>query len=125
MAYGIAQSIHPAQSLRVGVAVTWKQSRRHFWSSVAGIYWLLLVIFAVLQIADVVTTNYALVMPGVWEANPLMALMQTQLGPVWWLPKVAVVVFVCFATPVARRRWPLVLMISYYAVIVSINLTQL
>ena len=125
MPYEVPQAIYPEQSLSAGVAVTWRQRQRHFWSSAAGIYWLLLVIFAVLQIADVVTTNYALVMPGVWEANPLMALMQTQLGPVWWLPKVAVVGFVCFATPVARRRWPLILMISYYAMIVSINLTQL
>jgi hypothetical protein len=83
------------------------------------------ILFAALQIADVVTTNYALAMPGVWEVNPLMALVQTQLGTVWWLPKMAVVGFVCFAPPITRRRWPLILIISYYTMIVSINLTQL
>ncbi len=89
------------------------------------IYWLLLILFAALQIADIVTTNYALTIPGVWEANPLIGLLQARLGAAWWLPKVAVVGFVCFATPLARRRWPMIFVVSYYATIVSINLAQL
>ena len=87
-------------------------------------YWQLLLIFAGLQIADVVTTNYALAMPGVWEANPLMALLQDRLGSAWWLPKIAVVGFVCLATPFFRQRWPMIILVAYYAVIVSINISQ-
>jgi Domain of unknown function (DUF5658) len=121
MTYGIAQTISAARSLRVGA--TWRLTPRCWCASYVS--WLLLVLFAGLQIADVVTTNRALAMPGVWEANPLMALLQTQLGVVWWLPKVAVVAFVCFATPVAQRPWPMIFAVSYYTVIVSINLTHL
>ena len=36
-------------------------------------YWLTLALFAGLKIADIVTTNHALTIPGIWEANPLMA----------------------------------------------------
>jgi hypothetical protein len=80
--------------------------------------------FTALQIADVVTTNCASV-PRVWEANPLMALMQARLGAAWWLPKVAVVGFVCLATPLLPRRWPMIVVVSYYAMIISINIAHL
>ena len=86
---------------------------------------LLLLLFALLQVADVVTTNYALAVPGVWEANPLMALMQSRFGAAWWLPKVAAVGFICLATPLLRRRWPLLLVVAYYSLVVSINITHL
>jgi hypothetical protein len=46
--------------------------------------WLLLILFVDLQLADVVSTNYALALPGVWEANPLMAMSQAKLGIAWW-----------------------------------------
>ena len=87
--------------------------------------WLLLLLFALLQVADVVTTNYALAVPGVWEANPLMALMQSRFGAAWWLPKVAAGGFACLATPLLRRRWPLLLVVAYYSIVVSINITHL
>jgi hypothetical protein len=89
------------------------------------IYWQLLALFAALQIADVVTTNCALAVPGVWEANPLVALLQDRLGAVWWLPKAAVVGVVCLKTPLVRRRWPMIIVVSYYTVIVSLNVAQL
>jgi Domain of unknown function (DUF5658) len=91
----------------------------------APVCWLLLLLFALLQVADVVTTNYALAVPGVWEANPLMALMQSRFGAAWWLPKVAAVGFICLATPLLRRRWPLLLVVAYYSIVVSINITHL
>jgi len=53
--------------------------------------WLLLILFVDLQLADVVSTNYALALPGVWEANPLMAMSQAKLGTAWWLPKLAAI----------------------------------
>ena len=61
------------------------------------VYWLSLALFVGLQIADLVTTNHALTIPGIWEANPLMALMQAKLGAAWWLPKLAVVAYLCVA----------------------------
>ena len=91
----------------------------------SGICWFPLLLFVFLQIADVITTNCALAMPGIKEANPLMMWMQTQLGTVWWLPKVAVVAFVCVATPLLRRRWPMLLVIAYYSMAVSINIANL
>jgi len=39
-------------------------------------YWPSLILFTGLQIADVITTNCALAMPGNWEANPIMKLSQ-------------------------------------------------
>jgi hypothetical protein len=41
----------------------------------------LLLLFVELQLAGVVSSNAALAVPGVWEANPLMALSQAELGP--------------------------------------------
>jgi Domain of unknown function (DUF5658) len=86
---------------------------------------LLLLLFVELQLADIVSTNTALALPGIWEANPLMALSQAQLGAAWWLPKAAAVVICCVAAPLVRRCWPLVFAVAYYAIIVSVNLAQL
>jgi hypothetical protein len=85
----------------------------------------LLLLFAELQLADIVSTNTALARPGVWEANPLMALSQAKLGAIWWLPKAAAVVLCCGTAPLLRRCWPLVIAIAYYAIIVGVNLAQL
>ena len=125
MAYGTALSDHRVpDSSSVGIGVNWRRGRRHC-RPATRVCWLLLILFTALQIADVVTTNCALSVPGVWEANPLMALMQARLGAAWWLPKVAVVGFVCLATPLLRRRWPMIVVVSYYAMIVSINIAHL
>jgi uncharacterized protein DUF5658 len=125
MAYGTALSDHRvSDSASVGISVNWRRGRRYC-RPATRVCWLLLILFTALQIADVVTTNCALSVPGVWEANPLMALMQARLGAAWWLPKVAVVGFVCLATPLLRRRWPMIVVVSYYAMIVSINIAHL
>lgn len=89
------------------------------------VYWILLVLFVGLQVADIVTTNYALAIPGIWEANPLMALSQARLGDLWWLPKLAVVGYLCFAASLMRRRWPLVLAVSVSGITVLGNLAHL
>jgi hypothetical protein len=88
------------------------------------IYWLLLALFVTLQIADIVTTNHALTMPGIWEANPLMALSQAKLGPAWWLPKLAVAGYLCVAASFIRRRWPIIFAISISGLSVIGNLSH-
>jgi hypothetical protein len=113
-----------ANAAGAGIAAGSSKIQPHHWRK-GRVCWLLLTVFAALQIADVVTTNCALAIPGVWEANPLMALLQARLGAVWWLPKLGVTGFVCLATPLLRRRWPMLLTVFYYTVIVSINLVQL
>jgi hypothetical protein len=94
-------------------------------SPVPPVCWPLLLLFALLQVADVVTTNYALAVPGVWEANPLMALMQAQFGAAWWLPKIAVANYLCVAALYMRWRWPMVFAVSISGLAVVGNLTHL
>jgi Domain of unknown function (DUF5658) len=86
---------------------------------------LLLLLFVNLQLADVVSTNYALAMPGVWEANPLMALSQAKFGPAWWLPKLAAIGLVSLTAPWSRRRWPMFFVVSFSGAAVVINLAHL
>jgi uncharacterized protein DUF5658 len=87
--------------------------------------WLLLILFVDLQLADVVSTNYALALPGVWEANPLMALSQAELGAAWWLPKLAVIGLVSLTAPWSRRRWPMLFIVAVSAGAVLLNLAHL
>ena len=54
-----------------------------------------------------------------------MALSQAELGVAWWWPKAGAVLLCCIAAPLLRRSWPLVLAVTYYAIIVSVNLAQL
>ena len=86
---------------------------------------LLLILLIGLQIADVVTTDYALRVPGIWEANPLMALAQAKLGAVWWLPKLAVTAYLCAMATAMRPCWPVIVVISFSGLVVLGNLTQL
>jgi hypothetical protein len=75
-------------------------------------YWLTLPLFLALQIADIVTTNHALRIPGIQEANPLMAWAQAKLRTAWWLPKLAVAAYLCAAATFLRRRWLIVFAVS-------------
>ena len=86
---------------------------------------LLLILLVELQFVDILSTNHALARPGVWEANPLMALSQAKLGAVWWLPKLAAIVLVAAVAPLSRRQWPIVAMVSVSCVAVLINLAHL
>ena len=88
-------------------------------------HWILWILFIGLQIADVVTTDYALAVPGNWEANPIMHLSQTHLGAAWWLPKVAAIGIAAAVAPRTSRPWPILFAVSYYVIIVSVNLACL
>jgi len=86
---------------------------------------ILWILFFGLQIADVVTTNYALAVPGNWEANPIMRLSQDYLGAGWWLPKVAAIAFAAVVVPQRLRPWSILATVSYYIFVVSVNLALL
>src|SRR4029077_3919204 len=87
--------------------------------------WLLLILFVDLQLADVVSTNYALALPGLWEANPLMAISQAKLGAAWWLPKLAAIGLVALTAPWSRRRWPMIFVVAFSGGAVLLNLAHL
>ena len=99
--------------------------RRWSWWPGTRANWLLLVLFVGLQFADVVSTNYALAVPGVWESNPLMALSQTKLGAAWWLPKLAAIGLVSLTAPRSRRRWPMIFVVAISGGAVLLNLAHL
>jgi hypothetical protein len=103
------------------VAVGRRGSRRR---QFGGWQWLLLVLFIALEVADVVTTNHRLALGGAWEANPIMAVLQRELGSAWWLPKALAFGWVAIAATRMRRRWPLVFAVSYCGMIVAINLAS-
>jgi hypothetical protein len=111
--------------LPVGIGVRVGQrtvSRSH---TLARAHWILWILFIDLQIADVVTTNRALAVPGNWEANPIMQLSQTHLGAAWWLAKIPVIVFAAVAAPPSLRPWPMLFAVWYYVIVVSGNLASL
>jgi len=87
--------------------------------------WVLLILFISLQVADIITTNYALAVPGNWEVNPLMKFFQTYLGPAWWLPKTVAIALATTVVLRIRRAWPIACAVSYYVLIVSGNLACL
>jgi Domain of unknown function (DUF5658) len=86
---------------------------------------LLLTLFAALQLADIVTTNCAIGLPGNSEANPLMGLSQAHLGTLWWVPKALVAFLVCLAAPLTRRRWFMVFAVTFCTLTVAGNLLAL
>ena len=125
MAHGRAGTAYRAPaSLSVDIGADRRRGRRHCWPASRN-YWILLTLFVALQIADIITTNYALGVPGIWEANPLMALSQAKLGAAWWLPKLAVVCYLCLSASFMRRRWPMVFAVSVSGLAVLGNLTHL
>jgi len=81
-----------------------------------------LLLFAMLQLADVVTTNHGLAAAEAVEANPVMALAMTHLGTMWWLPKVAIVAFAMIAVRRIRKRWPFHLVAGILVALVANNL---
>jgi len=86
---------------------------------------LLLILLVELQFVDILSTNHALARPGVWEANPLMALSQAKLGAAWWLPKIAAMALVAAVAPWSRRQWPIVAMVSVSCIAVLTNIAHL
>jgi hypothetical protein len=85
-----------------------------------------LALLAILQIVDVASTNRALAVPGVQEVNPLMVWAQQELGSCWWLPKLAILVFLTFVVvrlPPIRARWLMAGVLGLYVVVVANNLS--
>lgn len=87
--------------------------------------WLLLALFAALQVLDILTTNRGLAAAGVRELNPLMAALQAHLGSAWWLPKAAFAAWIAVAASLVRRQWPLVFAVSFCGLVAAINLASL
>jgi hypothetical protein len=106
-----------------GLGATRRRIRPNPWSA-SRTYWILLILFVELQIADILTTNHALALPGVWELNPLMAMSQAELGDAWWVPKLAVVAYLCLAATFVRRRWPIVFAVSVSGLAVLGNISH-
>src|ERR1700737_940172 len=113
-------SAHGRPHLRFGTVAADPSSRPR-----PPLNWMLLILFISLQVADVVTTNYALAVPGNWEVNPLMKFSQTHLGPAWWLPKTTAVALAATVVLRIRRAWPIACAVSYYVLIVLGNLACL
>ncbi|MGA7863772.1 MAG: DUF5658 family protein [Stellaceae bacterium] len=106
-----------------GIVATPRRIRPDPWPA-SRTYWILLILFVELQIADILTTNHALALPGVWELNPLMAISQAKLGAAWWVPKLAVVAYLCLAATFMRRRWPIIFAVSVSGLAVLGNISQ-
>ena len=101
------------------------RGRTAMWEQPASrIYWILLILFVELQIADILTTNHALTIPGVWELNPLMAISQAKFGAAWWVPKLTVVAYLCLAATFMRRRWPIIFAVSLSGLAVLGNISH-
>ena len=109
--------------LRFGISAPRRRIRPHQWPA-SRTYWILLILFVELQIADILTTNHALALPGVWELNPLMAMSQAKLGAAWWVPKLAVVAYLCLAATLLRRRWPVIFAVSVSGLAVLGNISH-
>jgi Domain of unknown function (DUF5658) len=109
--------------LGFSATATRRRIRPHPWSA-SRTYWILLILFVELQIADILTTNHALALPGVWELNPLMAISQAKLGDAWWVPKLVVVAYLCLAATLMRRRWPIVFAVSVSGLAVLGNISH-
>jgi hypothetical protein len=107
----------------LGVAVTRGRTGTCEWPA-SRTYWILLILFVELQIADILTTNQALTIPGVWELNPLMAMSQAKFGAAWWVPKLAVVAYLCLAATFMRRRWPIIFAVSVSGLAVLGNISH-
>src|ERR1700730_18196450 len=86
------------------------------------INWLLLLLFVDLQLADVVSTNYALALPGVWEAHPVMAISAAKLGPAGRLAKRTADGLAALAARWSRRRWPMIFIVAVSGGAVLLNL---
>lgn len=84
------------------------------------------IVFAALQIADVVTTSRVL-RNGGWETNPIVRMLMRCCGAWWWLPKL-VLAMACGAY-MAFVSWPegpalLVFLCLVYCWVVWSNVQQ-
>jgi hypothetical protein len=49
---------------------------------------------------------------------------QAKLGAAWWVPKLAVVAYLCLAATLMRRRWPIVFAVSVSSLAVVGNISH-
>lgn len=88
---------------------------------------ILLIMLALAQVGDIISTNAALAAsPAAFEGNPMMRLVMAALGSYWWLWKVALAVFfVVYATQlriITRRTFVLLgAVVKTYAFVVVSN----
>jgi hypothetical protein len=78
-----------------------------------------LVLFGILQVVDVLTTQRVLARGG-WEGNPLQELAQTHLGSMWWAPKLVFMSYCVFVMARWKPRYVMPL-VALMAVVVSNN----
>jgi hypothetical protein len=78
-----------------------------------------LVLFGVLQVVDVLTTNRVLARGGS-ELNPLQELARTHLGSMWWVPKAVLMLACVFIMARWKPRYVMPL-VALVAVVVSNN----
>jgi Domain of unknown function (DUF5658) len=82
----------------------------------------LLAMTAILQAADVVTTNVVLGVPGASESNSIMAAAMETFGRYWWVPKVLVLPTVFYVLGRYHKLWPAIIVVALYSLVVAINI---
>ena len=82
---------------------------------------ILLTLVAILQLADIATTNTILAMPTGGEGNPVMAYAQHALGSAWPIPKLLLMVGVIAIVAHARTARPAAVLLAMYALTVANN----
>ena len=81
----------------------------------------LVLVFVVAQFADILTTIDLVAVPGLREANPLMATAMREFGGFWWLPKFGIVVsLLVFAWRHGSSRVDQLMFATYVAVLGSL-----
>lgn len=78
------------------------------------------------QPLDILTTNRALAGTGAHEGNPVEAWLMVEVGPLWWLPKALLAVFLAYqaVTLGHASRWTWALLaagVKVYAVVLVAN----
>jgi hypothetical protein len=82
----------------------------------------LLGITALLQAADVLTTDALIGVPGAVESNRLMAVAIASFGPLWWVPKILVLPSVFYVLGRYKKIWPAVAVVVLYSCILANNI---
>jgi hypothetical protein len=87
---------------------------------------LFLLCIALAQLADVISTNVALRVPGAFEANPVVLLSHTMLGNFWWLPKLVLLLGIAVTLRFIERldRWCALAFVganAYYLMVITEN----
>jgi hypothetical protein len=57
-------------------------------------------------------------------SQPADGLVAGQLGAVWWVPKLAVVAYLCIMASFLRRRWPMFFAVSVSGLAVLGNISH-